>query len=119
MQQSTLIIGAGVQSSAIPSTYDAMDSDTAVKASYEAEGYDDSQINANLGSVNLVADRWSDKMCLIQSRNDRSDDTGKLCVNKSFEFGVVNTVVGEFAANGIVGLAPSRSSQSFVNALWE
>ena len=108
-----------MQSSAIPSTYSALDSDTATKANYDAEDYNDSQIRAMLGSVNLVADRWSDKMCLSQSRNDRTDDTGKLCVNKSFEFGVVNSVVGEFAANGVVGLAPSHSSQSFVNALWE
>jgi len=53
-----------VQTSSIPSTYNALDSDTATKANYEEEDYNDSQIKANLGSVNLVADRWSDKMCL-------------------------------------------------------
>ena len=40
-------------------------------------------------------------------------------MDKSFQFGVVTSIVGEFEANGIVGLARSDSSQSFVNALWE
>ena len=72
-----------------------------------------------LGSVNLVADRYTDKMCLTQTRNNREDGTGKLCVNKTFKFGVVKNIMGDFEANGIIGLAPSESSQSYVNALWE
>jgi len=51
--------------------------------------------------------------------NNRNDDTGKLCVDDKFQFGVVNTIVGKFLANGVIGLAPSGGSQSYINKLWE
>jgi hypothetical protein len=90
-----------------------------VKATYADEEFNDQQIRAMMGTVNLVADRYTDKMCLIQSRNSRDNNSGKLCVNKSFKFGVIKRIQGNFEANGIIGLSPSRSSESYINALWE
>jgi len=58
-------------------------------------------------------------MCLAQTRNGRKDETGNLCVDKSFSFGVIKDIVGDFTANGIIGLAPSHSKESYINALWD
>ena len=45
--------------------------------------------------------------------------TGKLCVDQTFEFGLVTEIIGDFPANGMVGLAPSDAKTSFVNALYK
>ena len=55
-------------------------------------------------------------MCLSQDRNDRTWDTGKMCVRK-MEFIAVEEVIGEFAANGVIGLAPSDSKISIIDQL--
>jgi hypothetical protein len=54
-------------------------------------------------------------MCLWQSehRSERNKESGRLCVaNQTFL--AVESVKGDFPANGIVGLAPSDDSRSFV-----
>lgn len=55
-------------------------------------------------------------MCLYQVQNDRTTETGKLCV-KDLEFVDVTDVIGDFSANGILGLAPSHSEKSIVTQL--
>lgn len=57
----------------------------------------------------------SETMCLRQSehRSERTKDSGRLCVaNQTFL--AVESVNGDFRANGIVGLAPTQDSRSFV-----
>jgi len=53
-------------------------------------------------------------MCLVQNRNDRRDDTGRLCV-RNMPFVSVSGIIGDFEANGIIGLAPHMHERSYVN----
>ena len=49
-------------------------------------------------------------MCLYQVRNERTWDTGKMCV-RSMEFIAAEEVIGEFYANGVIGLAPTKNTK--------
>jgi hypothetical protein len=52
-------------------------------------------------------------MCLIQTLNDRTDDTGRICVS-NMPFFVPETTLGEFEAEGVLGLAPSLDGRSYI-----
>lgn len=60
----------------------------------------------------------NETMCLdqIQHRGERSFETGRLCV-KNQTFIAVELIQGDFGANGILGLAPTQSSNSFIKTL--
>ena len=68
------------------------------------ENYDDLKLRENVGSVDFIAEKWTDQLCLIQPTNSRSLKSGKLCVDKTFHFGLVKEMVGEINSNGIIGL---------------
>jgi hypothetical protein len=65
----------------------------------------------NQGSYEFIGKKYTDDMCLYQVRNDRTWDTGKMCV-RNMEFLAAEEVIGEFAANGVVGLAPSKDDKT-------
>jgi len=52
-------------------------------------------------------------MCLKQARNDRTDDTGSFCVGE-MEFLVAESLIGDFEANGVLGLAPTGGKMSII-----
>ena len=56
---------------------------------------------------------YKDKMCLYQTRNDRDDNTGRMCV-RSQPFLAANDVQGSFMANGVLGLAPVKEERSII-----
>ena len=69
----------------------------------------------NQGSYEFIGQKYRDDMCLYQVRNDRTWDTGKMCVRQK-EFLAAEEVVGDFGANGVVGLAPVRDN--FIDELY-
>lgn len=57
-------------------------------------------------------------MCLYQTREDRSMDFGRMCVN-SLNFIAAEEIIGEFDANGVLGLAPwDDPQQSYIDTLY-
>ena len=49
---------------------------------------------------------------------NRTDSTGRLCV-RSMPFVLIDNIIGEFEANGIIGLAPHMHEKSYVGQLFE
>jgi hypothetical protein len=74
-------------------------------------------LRMDYGSFFLQGTEYSDKMCLNQNRNDRTDASGRLCV-RSQPFISINKISGSFSANSIVGLAPNFKSKSYVENLF-
>lgn len=72
--------------------------------------------SVNMGAFVFKGQRWYDQMCLKQMRYERTKASGTFCVD-SQEFLLATSVDGEFNANGVVGLAPSGSSKSYVQSL--
>lgn len=84
---------------------------------------DAKQLQADVGSVNLgkyafTGQKYKDQMCLRQTRNDRTQFSGGYCL-PSMEFLMANSVIGDFEANGVLGLAPSGPITNYVQALKE
>ena len=64
------------------------------------------------------AEKYKDQMCLKQLRNMRTDESGSFCV-KEQEFLLAKTVIGDFEANGVLGLAPGDNPNSIINSLFQ
>ena len=60
----------------------------------------------NQGTYEFIGQKYRDDICLYQVRNDRSWDTGKMCVHQ-MQFLAAEEVIGDFAASGVIGLAPT------------
>lgn len=56
-------------------------------------------------------------MCLYQISNNRNDNTGNMCV-KDMPFISTQSIIGDFEANGIIGLAPNNHERSYINKLF-
>ncbi len=54
---------------------------------------------------------------MYQVSNNRNNATGRLCVD-DMKFVSVNKLLGNFEANGIVGLAPNSHERSYINKLF-
>jgi hypothetical protein len=74
-------------------------------------------IDLDFGSVSFQGQKYTDNMCLVQTRNERTDNSGTLCV-RNMPFVSVSGIIGDFNANGIVGLAPHMHERSFINQLY-
>jgi hypothetical protein len=74
-------------------------------------------MSLNFGSVVFEGNMYEDKMCLYQTRNDRKASSGKMCVH-SQKFVAINNIIGEFTANGVLGLAPVAGNYSYVENLF-
>ena len=57
-------------------------------------------------------------MCLYQPQNDRSFDSGRLCV-RQMPFFLPTTTIGELQADGVLGLAPSLEGRSYIEQLYK
>jgi len=62
MQQQTLIIENSTPDQEVNSFYDTEESESAVKFSFDDNA--GTEVQANMGTVDLTASKWSDKMCL-------------------------------------------------------
>jgi len=97
-----------------PSFYNVEESETA-KAQYSDDAQDNlALVDFDMGSVVFEGIKYKDKMCLYQVRNNRADDTGRLCV-RNMPFVSVTRIIGNFNPNGIIGLAPNMHERSYVN----
>ena len=56
-------------------------------------------------------------MCQYQTRNDRTDSSGRMCVRWQ-KFMAVDDIEGDFEANGIFGLAPVHDDRSYIRNLF-
>ena len=68
----------GIPNAEMISNYDIRESDSAVQQ-FTKNG-DSMEYSVDFGRFNLHGKEWKDKMCLDQNRNNRMDDTGRLCV---------------------------------------
>ena len=66
-----------------------------------------------MGGYTFLGERWTDQMCLKQQRDNRTLASGSYCV-KNQEFLLASSVIGGFNANGVIGLAPTGSSLSYI-----
>lgn len=73
--------------------------------------------NLNYGNFYLSGSEYTDNICLAQNRNERRDDTGRMCVRDMpfLDITTINTINGGFSANGILGLAPNLKEKSFID----
>ena len=111
------VINTDAVDSDLPSTFVLEDSKTlqgVYKDSKQTQTVDASVSQAN---VTFSGSVYKDKMCLYQTRNDRTDQTGRMCV-RSHKFLAANTIKGSFDANGILGLAPAKDDRSIVSKLF-
>jgi len=58
------------------------------------------------GTVDFEGIVYTDNMCLYQTRNARTLGSGRMCV-RNMPFASVTKIIGEFEANGVIGLAPN------------
>ena len=56
-------------------------------------------------------------MCLYQIRNDRTLQSGRMCV-RNMPFVLTTKIIGDFEANGVIGLAPNPKNGAYVNQLF-
>ena len=98
----------------MPGNYDSLLSDTS-KAVLNHKG-EIATKTVDLGSVIFSGEKYYDKMCLSQKQNDRTDLSGHFCVLAQ-EFILAKSMVGGIDANGVLGLAPSLSNNSYVGSL--
>ena len=78
------------------------------------------EMSLNIGSSVLMGEKWEDNMCLKQAKKDRTLASGKICVRHQ-PFLKVNSIIGTFEADGILGLGPSpdeNDQTSFINNLY-
>jgi hypothetical protein len=75
------------------------------------------EVSFNHGSVILSGKAYKDNMCLYQTRNDRTDSSGRMCV-RGQKFMAVDDIEGDFEANGIFGLAPVHDDRSYIRNLF-
>jgi hypothetical protein len=51
---------------------------------------------------------YKENFCLYQTKTQRTDQTGRLCV-KDLDIMVADTIIySEFSAEGVLGLSPSK-----------
>lgn len=97
--QWTTVNNQGIKNAELISNYDVAESSSAVQANGNKIS------DADFGTFYMQGIMYKDNICLAQSRNDRRDDTGRMCV-RGMPFLDVTNINGDFNANGVVGLAP-------------
>ena len=100
------------------SNYDIDESKNAHPVYLDQRQTEPSRVKLNYGSFYASGEEYRDNICLNQNRNDRRDDTGRLCV-RDMPFVSINSVTGDFRAMGVVGLAPDNEGKSYVSQLYE
>jgi hypothetical protein len=64
------------------SNYDLQESETASVCYKDNSKTIEDDVSYNLGSVIFSGTSYKDKMCLYQTRNDRTDQSGRMCVRQ-------------------------------------
>lgn len=114
--QYVVVNNEGLENAELISNYDVKDSLTAKVQYSDKDETSPRLVDLPFGSVDFEGIEYTDNMCLYQTRNDRSDSTGKMCVRNQ-PFVSVTKLIGEFQANGVIGLAPNSHDKSYVNQL--
>lgn len=89
----------------------------------QTNDYNDMKLQKSLkfGETQMDGMLTKDQMCLyqpnIQDDFNKTLQTGSLCVSNHTFVAVERIKGGEFAANGILGLAPTAGEESFVAQL--
>ena len=95
------------------SNYDIQESTKANPVYLDSVKKTKSERHIDYGSFFLSGYEYTDNICLQQNKLERRDDTGRLCV-RNMPFLSVDSINGEFAGMGVVGLAPSNPDNSYV-----
>jgi len=85
----------GLENAELISNYDIKESTSAVVQYSDKAQTTPKLVNLPFGSVDFEGLEYTDNMCLYQTRNDRSADTGKMCVRNQ-PFVSVTKIIGEF-----------------------
>ena len=108
MSKYTIVVNEGVRNNyGVIGIYNQEDSHTMREVMATDDGrYNPVILQYNLGAYEFIGKELKDQMCLYQTMNDRSMDYGRMCVN-SLNFIAAESIVGEFSASAVLGLAPS------------
>jgi hypothetical protein len=114
----------GIATAQLVSNYDIEESTTAKPINSKTKGGSANDAADDLkdtfikhGTVGFTGNEYRDKMCLYQTRNDRTDVSGRMCV-RGQKFLAVNEIDGDFEANGIIGLAPVNDDRNYIRSLF-
>lgn len=99
MSDWTVILDAEAENQQIINNYDVSSSTSA--------NVKDKEVSVDYGSFSFSGIEVNDQFCLKKSN---------FCL-KDFKFLAAKTMVGSFSANGVLGLAPTLDSRSFMKAL--
>ena len=114
MSDWSVILNDDTQNAIISGNYRYQDSTTAQAVKNMTK---DEIASVNQGSYEFIGKKYTDQICLSQVTNERTWETGKMCV-QNMEFVATEEVIGEFTANGVLGLAPTKKGQqSFIDQL--
>jgi hypothetical protein len=108
----SVVLNEDAQNAIISGNYRYQDSKSAIPVKHMAQV---EIASINQGSYEFIGKKYTDDMCLYQVKNNRTWDTGKMCV-RQMEFIATEEIIGEFAANGVIGLAPTAAGeQNFID----
>ena len=109
----------GIATAQLVSNYDLEESTSAkpIKGATNNAADDLNDTFLKHGTVGFTGNEYRDKMCLYQTRNDRTDASGRMCV-RGQKFLAVNDIEGDFEANGIIGLAPVNDDRNYIRSLF-
>lgn len=119
MSKYTVVVNDDASNQGMLGNYRYQDSNTSheIMAS-GGNNYDPIITQYNLGSYEFIGKELKDQMCLYQIRDNRTMDSGRMCAN-SLEFIIAEDVIGDFEANGVLGLAPwDDPKQSYIDTLY-
>jgi len=106
-----VVLDSSVVNPEMASFYNVDNSDTAKPILTTDDGVQ--TVRVDMGSYSVNGEKYTDKLCLIQNTNKRTDKSGRLCVFK-MNLIVGKTLYGELDSSGIVGLAPGHGKTSIV-----
>jgi len=109
--QNVALAKKGTKNAEVIGLYDTAESKT-------AKAFGNEELELDYGSFFLNGKYWRDNMCLIQNRQERTNQSGRLCV-RSMPFLSITWIDGPFMASGLVGLAPGGGEYSYVEQLHE
>ena len=121
MEPNTYVIMKGVDNAAVFSDYDPDASNAQAQYVYDKKTMQQEPeiVDIQYGPyTTFQGTKYSDDMCLYQTTNNRTPQSGRMCA-RSMNFYAVNQIFGSFDASGVVGLAPRQSEDSLIYKLFK
>jgi hypothetical protein len=109
----TVVMNKNGKGNQLPANYDPTTSVTRKNVLQEDKELTQT---VNLGGVIFSGPVKTEYMCVHQWSDFRSFATGRTCVD-GFEFISATSQIGEMNSNGVIGMAPTGSANSFVEQL--